>query len=284
MADYLDQLLGRGLVSDDVYDRLRAGEPQRQSRFDILRQGLDSARDYLTPDYFRDTPSSPQADRALTDPTARPGKIGPPSGPPTGMQIAGGLAGDVGLNALPLGKMLAAMPFAIAGNPEMMARFRDLVAKGYSRQAIADELGVGKATVGRELNRTNQKTATPAIVGRWGADPDAVDELKAGLAGGESHAYLAEKFGTSKGAVSSKVQRLIDAGEVAPDYTTRHGGQRRMPSMPQLRSLERPTGPAPLNFNDIVRLRNSADPSERKALQDYLRSRGLSALDMPQFG
>src|SRR5258707_2061106 len=91
MADYLESLIKRGLISDDydIADNLRAmlpGEPQRQSRLDMLR-------DALTPDYMRDTPSSPQADRALADQNARPGKIGPPSGPPTAAQIAGGFAG-----------------------------------------------------------------------------------------------------------------------------------------------------------------------------------------------
>lgn len=203
------------------------GEPQRQSRGEILSQGLDKLKDFLTPGYLRDTPSSPQADRALADPNGKPGKIGPPSGPPTAAQIAGGLASDIGLNALPLGKLLAAMPPAIAGNPALVARFHELVAKGYGRQAIADDLAelsgrpIGKATVGRFLKQTGQTTAAaenfkPGVLGDRGND----EVIKAGLARGDSHATIAGTIGTSPGNVSQRINRLRASGEL-PDYQSR---------------------------------------------------------------
>ncbi len=111
------------------------------------------------------------------------------------------------------------MPTKIAGNPAMMARFNDLVARGYGRQAIADELNVGKATVGRELNRTNVTTAAAENPSFWDA-PENIKGLKAGLARGDSFEKIAEKIGTSPGNVSSKAYRLRDAGEW-PNYTSR---------------------------------------------------------------
>jgi hypothetical protein len=221
-ADYVDQLVKRGVISDDVAAQLTGSQPQRQSRFDILRQGLDAAKDYLTPGYFRDTPSSPQADRALADPNARPGKIGPPSGPPTGMKIAGGLAGDIGLNALPFGKLapeLAAIPFWIK-SPTKAARADELIAKGFGRQAIADDIEVGKAAVGRYLDLTGKRTAAaenfkPGVLG----DPGNDEVIKAGLAQGDSYATIAKRIGTSAGNVHGRVNRgpnsLRAAGELS---------------------------------------------------------------------
>lgn len=89
VGDHLDRSVKSGAISQAVADRFRAG--------DIL----GAWREYLAPSYLHDVPSSPQADVALADPNARPGKIGPPSGPPTATQIAGGIGTDIAANLLP---------------------------------------------------------------------------------------------------------------------------------------------------------------------------------------
>ncbi len=212
---YLDSLVKRGVISDDAAARMMDSQPQRQSRFDILRQGLDAAKDYLTPGYFRDTPSSPQADRALADPDARPGKIGPPSGPPTGMQIAGGLAGDVGLNALPGGKLFLGManPTPRIVGP-VKAMVDEMIARGASKNAIAEAAGTGTATIGRYLAKSGQKTAAAenpyrGVLGDLGND----EVIKAGLAQGDSYETIARRIGAQYSSVYDRALR--DAGELS---------------------------------------------------------------------
>jgi hypothetical protein len=111
VADYLDKLAGRGVIS--------------ASRMDILRQGLDRLKESLMPDYLRDTPSSPQADRALADPNGKPRKIGPPSGPATTLEKMGGFASDAAASLAPELKGAAVMKGIFAGP---MAKTADLAA------------------------------------------------------------------------------------------------------------------------------------------------------------
>jgi hypothetical protein len=218
--DYLDSLVKRGVISDDAAARMTGGadlsevltgQPQRQSRWDMLR-------DALTPGYFRDTPSSPQADRALADPNARPGKIGPPSGPPTGMQIAGGLAGDVGLNALPIGKLAPALGMAnptpmIVGKVKVMVD--EMIARGESKNTIAKAAGTGTATIGRYLAKSGQKTAAAENPSVW--TPETEAQLIAYRRQGVSHPDIAQKMGLSFRQVESKVYALKDAGRIPDD-------------------------------------------------------------------
>lgn len=98
------------------------GPEQRSSRLDILR-------DALTPSYLRDTPSSPQADIALSDPSARPGKIGPPSGPPTTLDKLGGFAADAAGWLAPEVKTIGAMAVPLKGGDIFAQRIRDLIRK-----------------------------------------------------------------------------------------------------------------------------------------------------------
>jgi DNA-binding CsgD family transcriptional regulator len=126
------------------------GEPQRQSRGEILGQGLDKLRDFLTPGYLRDTPSSPQADRALADPNARPGKIGPPSGPPTTAQMIGGLGADVASNMLPLGKLT---PLLAGGVPWTKAELATIEKTFTEEAAIAKLPGRSDSAVQKKMNQ-----------------------------------------------------------------------------------------------------------------------------------
>jgi hypothetical protein len=73
------------------------------------RSHLDILKELLIPSYLRDTPSSPQANIALADPNGIPRKIGPPSGPATGLQIGTGFAGDAASWLAPELKGLAAL-------------------------------------------------------------------------------------------------------------------------------------------------------------------------------
>jgi hypothetical protein len=106
---------------------------------------LDDLRNQLTPSYFKDTPSSPQADEALANPFAQPGKIGPPSGPPTTMEQIGGFAADAAANALPVGKAAGAAKamFFPAGSAAIEAATK-LLKEGASEKDIWRQLGVFK--------------------------------------------------------------------------------------------------------------------------------------------
>jgi transposase len=209
--------------SDSPLAGLLAGEPQRQSRSEILSQTLDKLRDFLTPGYLRDSPSSPQADRALADPNAKPGKIGPPSGPPTTAQMIGGLGADVATNALPFGKLLATIPFWVKA-PAKAAQVDELIAKGLSEQNIADKVGLSRSAVQGYLRNSKQKTAAAENLADnpyfWDANPGSVDQLKAMKLQGMSHPAIAQKFGTSVDVVAEKVRRMLAAGEL-PDSVRR---------------------------------------------------------------
>ena len=112
-------------------------------------------------------------------------------------------------------------PTALWTDPAKTARIDDLVARGYSQRAIADELGIGKATVDRYLNRTNQTTAAAENPGFWESNSGSVDQLKAWLAQGLSQSAIAQKLGTTPGNVASKLKRLVrDEGEL-PGYQPR---------------------------------------------------------------
>src|SRR5262245_17032954 len=87
------------------------GPAQPRSRSDILSEGAGALKEALAPSYLKDTPPTRESDIALADPTGAPRKIGPPSGPPTVAQMAGGLAGDIASSVLPeLGAAKLAMP------------------------------------------------------------------------------------------------------------------------------------------------------------------------------
>jgi CRP-like cAMP-binding protein len=221
-ADYVDQLVQRGLISDDVAARLTGSEastnaqPQRQSRLDILRQGLDAAKDYLTPGYFRDTPSSPQADRALADPNARPGKIGPPSGPPTGMQIAGGLAGDMGLNALPIGKMSgAALAKWLAANgiPWKPAEIEAL-RKEFAASAGMPELPgrSASAVLGKmsQLGLRRQDHPNYVSASDFDSDPEKVSRTLELLGQGKTYQEISDELGVSPSSISRYAKNELD--------------------------------------------------------------------------
>src|SRR5258706_2015175 len=70
-------------MADDDYSDLLPGEPQRQSRSDILYNAL-------VPDYLKYKDPSP-----MPPPGTPAGKIGPPSGMPTPMSVAGEALPDV---------------------------------------------------------------------------------------------------------------------------------------------------------------------------------------------
>lgn len=106
-----------------------------------------------------------------------------------------------------------------AFSPLQAARVSELVQKGYSAQSIADELGVGRTSVQRHLASTGERTAASENPSFWD-DPANVEGLKQGIGRGLSHSAIAANLGTTKGNISSKIDRLRAAGEL-PDYVER---------------------------------------------------------------
>ena len=194
----------RGLISDAAMDRLR---------------------DSMTHQAEGENPAQPYLDRATQ--YARTG-LGFATGglQGAGMPMPDWMRSNPVQSALQNPDNAAAMGMAspipvIAGNPAMIARFNDLVARGYTQRAIADELGIGKASVGRYLNRSNQTTAAAEDPGFWESNSGSVDQLQAWLAQGLSQSAIAQKLGTTPGNVASKLKRLVrDEGEV-PGYQPR---------------------------------------------------------------
>jgi len=198
----IESLYRQGVIGDDQVARLRdtmtheaegpdPAQPYLDRASQCARSGLGFATGGLQgagmpmPDWMRSNP----VQRALQNPD----------------------------NAAAMGM---ANPTPVIAGKGMLARFNDLVAQGYGRQAIADELGIGKASVGRQLAKSGQKTAAAENPSFWEANPDSIDQMKTMLKQGMSHAKIAEKLGTSPGNVSQKVSRLLDAGEL-PDYVER---------------------------------------------------------------
>jgi hypothetical protein len=119
-----EQDIGALLAGQDL-----PGERQTLSRSDILAEGGGRLKEALAPSYLKDTPPTPESDIALADPAGKPRKIGPPSGPSTTAQIAGGLGADVASGLLPEGKVLGVIGgSARAWRPQStpwMAPYRD---------------------------------------------------------------------------------------------------------------------------------------------------------------
>lgn len=194
--DFLDRLMARGLISPDVADRMsmtheaeqpNPAQPYLDQAAQYGRTALGFAQGGLQgagvpmPDWMRSNP----VQRALQNP-------------------------DINL----------ALEAAFWKNPAMAARADDLIAKGYGRQAIADELGVGKASVGRYLEHSGQTTAAAENPSFWD-DPANIEGLKQGVRQGLSHTEIAKKLGTTPGSVSGKLYKLINAGEELPGYQPR---------------------------------------------------------------
>lgn len=216
----LEDLYARGLISDDALNQAldRLGPPQRQSRSDILQSGLDRARDYLTPSYLRDTPSSPQADQALADPNARPGKIGPPSGPPTTAQMIGGVGADVASNALPWGKLsggalakwLAAI--GIPWKPAEVETLRKMVNAGaLDMDQLPGRTKSAAINVMSKLGLSLSESPNYVAQGAIRNDPERTGQLMEMLAkGGKSQAQMADELGVSERTVRRYMTDELD--------------------------------------------------------------------------
>jgi hypothetical protein len=118
------------------------GPEQRQSREEILRKTM-------TPSYFRDTPSSPEADAVLANPFAPAGKIGPPSGAPTTVEKMGGFAADMASSLIPGGKAAAALKGMFLPAPIYAAeRAEKMLKLGSTMKDIWDQYGIFKDAAG----------------------------------------------------------------------------------------------------------------------------------------
>lgn len=129
--DQLERSVAMGVMSPEVAERYRAGDV------------AGAIREHLTPSYMRDVPSSPEATAALADPNARPGKIGPPSGPPTAAQVVTGLGTDVAANLAPELKVGAPMLAAVGGG---IKRAAGEAAAEAAPKVLFDRTKVGSGT------------------------------------------------------------------------------------------------------------------------------------------
>jgi biotin operon repressor len=198
-ADYVDRLVQRGVISDDVAARMMTHQPEQPN------------------------PAQPYLDKAAQ--YARTG-LGFATG---GLQGAGALSGLPNwTQSNPIQRAVqnpdnaAAMGMAnptpvIAGNPKMIARFNELLEQGHGTRAIADELGISRSSVRRWLERTDRMTAAKENPVIWGGYPEAVDDLRQGINEGKSFEKIANKIGVSPRQVWDKFKRLKGAGEF-PDY------------------------------------------------------------------
>jgi transposase len=114
-------------------------------------------------------------------------------------------------------------PNALWADPAKTARIDELVKRGFSQRAIAEELGESRSAVARYLGRSDQVTAATEVAAEnpafW-SNPERIDQLKAMVRQGMSQPAIARKLGTSNGNVFGKMQRLRNAGEL-PEYVPR---------------------------------------------------------------
>jgi AcrR family transcriptional regulator len=274
-ADYLDQLVQRGVISDDVAARLMTHQPEEPNPIpgyldraaQYARTGLDFATGGLQgagmpmPDWMRSNP----VQRVLQNPD----------------------------NAAAMG--MANPTPAIAGNPKVIARVKEMLEQGYGAASIANDLGIAKSSVQRWLANTGQKTAAQENPQIWGGYPEAVDDLREGIKNGLSFEKIAAKIGVSPGNVWHKFKSLRAAGEFS-DYDRVASQNRALLKDPEKRAdlirlaeqgesqgniasyfFGGPGGKHPRRgviSKFIKQLQEEGTPEEREALKDY----------RPQFG
>ncbi len=224
MPDYLDRLNARGLVSDDVADRLRETMTHQAEQPNPVRPIIDAARGYLQSGDFNPVhePGTQPADY-LRELARNPDILARNIDQASQFNF-GGMA-----NPTPV----------IAGNAARIARINDMIARGESKQGIADAEGIGKASLDRWLAKTGQKTAGQENFaenpGYW--TPETTAAFKADINGGTSIPEAAKKHGISYDAADAKIRRLLRAGEWK-DYPSRDPyffeSQKRMDRLEQL--------------------------------------------------
>ncbi len=200
MADYLESLIKRGLISDDydIADRLRMMTHQAEQP-NPVRPIVDAARGYLQSGDYNPLhePGTQPADY-LRELFRNPDILAKNVQQASNFNF-GGMA-----NPTP----------RIVGSVKAMVD--EMIARGASKNAIAEAAGTGTATIGRYLAKSGQKTAASenpyrGVLGDLGND----EVIKAGLVRRDSYATIAQRIGTSEGNVNSRVGRLRAAGELS---------------------------------------------------------------------
>src|SRR5258706_11132416 len=198
MPDYLDQLVQRGVISDDVAARLMTHQPEQPNP---VRPIVDAARGYLQSgdvnpvhelgtqpaDYLRELLRNPDILRKNIDQASQ--------------FNFGGMA----------------RPTFSQKNPALAAKVDDLITRGLTVQAIADETGVAASTINNHLQRTGQKTAAAENPSSWTPEKEA--GLIADYNKGMSQPALARKYDSTPGSIWSKLTSLGNAGRL--DYVER---------------------------------------------------------------
>jgi hypothetical protein len=160
-----------GVSEQDIHaviaEQALPGEPQRRSRGDILEEGAGQLKEALAPSYLKDTPPTPESDLALADPTGKPRKIGPPSGPPTTLDKMGGVGADIASAVLPeLGAAKLAMPALGMAPRQIRSHLDELnemvragrmtpeqLAQARTRLGLPAESPVGRISAARPVNQ-----------------------------------------------------------------------------------------------------------------------------------
>src|SRR5258708_32452998 len=160
-ADYLDSLIQRGVISDDVAERLMTHQPEQPNP---VRPIIDAARGYLQSDDFNPVHEpGPQPADCLRELYRNPDILAKNVQQASNFNF-GGMA-----NPTPV----------IAGNAARIARINEMLEMGHGTKAIAEDIGVGNNAVQRWLAKTGQKTAASENPSVWERNPGSVDDLKA---------------------------------------------------------------------------------------------------------
>jgi hypothetical protein len=203
-------------MADDDYQFI----PIDHDPFSQHQSALDWLQSAVTPEWSKPfagmTPEQEQIEaRALADPNAKPGKIGP--GYLSDTARAGlGIADLISWLAPEFkgGAALAAMPAAI--KPEMVSRLMEMLNAGSSTRQIADELGVGRNAVRGYLDRNSLSTAAMTQPSFW--NQSNMDKLKEMAGSGKyTQEQMANEFGIPTNTLQTKLLRMIKNGEVT-DY------------------------------------------------------------------
>ncbi len=197
---YLDSLVQRGVISDDVAARLMTHQAEQPNP---VRPIVDAARSYLQSGDFNPVhePGTQPADY-LRELFRNPDILAKNVQQASQFNF-GGMA-----NPTPV----------ITGNAARIARINEMLEQGHGTKAIAEDIGVGNNAVQRWLAKTGQKTvASENPFGFWKNNPGSEDQLIAEVNKGTSFDKIADKLGADPKSVWRKFVQLRDAGEF-PDY------------------------------------------------------------------
>lgn len=213
-------------MDDSEIQDLLTGEPQPASREAITKNFLYNN---VVPEWLKDTPGKPMPPEGTP-----PGKFGPPSGPPSPGDVAGGALGEVlkalapgkvagavgaaATKALPLFKGIFAGPMAKMANPENYALADTLKRAGAHPEFIHDNTGVFQDVAGNWMHEISDKGMTPRGPGTTLRGASFNGDLEQFV----NHPELFKNYPEMQGLKTSIDPNYGDAGRAA--YTSPYKG------------------------------------------------------------